>query len=630
MYEEAKAILKKHWGYNAFRPDQEQIILAALRGEDVLGLLPTGGGKSICFQVPAMVKKGICIVVSPLIALMNDQIKRLKSINIKAEMVSGNMTPKQMDYALDNCVFGNTKFLYLSPERLQSVFVQERVKQMNVNFIAIDEAHCISQWGHDFRPSYRKISLLRQLIPSVPVIALTATATKKVGNDIQLQLDFKKRNVFKSSFKRPNIQFSAENVENKNLAITNFLKVNDGCSIVYIRSRKKSEELAAYLQNQGISADYYHAGIAYDDKRDLEEDWNADKLRVIVATNAFGMGIDKPDVRNVLHYGLPSSLEEYYQEAGRAGRDGEPARAKLFFNRNDFSTAQMMLNYQFPKRSIIQNVYQSIANKAQIAVGAGVNEGTGIELKTFAEKLNTHPLLCHNSINILERCGYIFTSENIGATSKVQITQRRNEVESVIQSNKLEGKLLSVLLRSYTSIFNTPVSISESKIASILEVSVSAVKKTLQNLEKTYILTYQEKAFLPSVFFTVPRVSNKYLKIGRDVLEERQEQAQLQLNSIINYASNCGNCRTNYALFYFDESPKSKCDTCDICIEKSKSIAPSEYIIDLLKNGELSLVEIVLASNLDKTTTVEIIRTLLDRNILARNGDKIMLTKKAK
>jgi len=618
-------ILKKYWGYESFKPEQTKVINQALTQNDVLALLPTGAGKSICFQIPALCIPGICIVISPLIALMNDQVSQLKQRGIKAEMISSGMSPKQMDYALDNCIYGGTKLLYLSPERLQSVFVKERIKQMKINFIAIDEAHCISQWGHDFRPAYRSILQLRELAPNASVVAVTATATKKVANDIQLQLNFPKQNVIKTSFDRENIVFGAIHTENKIPSIIHYTKNLRGSGIIYIRSRKTCEELSHHLNKADLSAEYYHAGLDIEERKNIEERWKNNKTQIIVSTNAFGMGVDKPDVRFVIHYGLPNSLEEYYQEAGRAGRDGAPSKATIFFNRNDLQNLKTLIAYRFPKRRNIQDIYQALANAAQIAVGSGENEGLSIDLKEFAKKIELHPLSLHYGIKILENAGYIFLSEDVTASSKLKILQDRKEIENIVSRDGFQSDLLSCILRSYTGIFNNYVKISESKLAETLQTSVNKIKKGLEIFERTNVVHYQPQNFLPKVFFSQHRVSANYLNIPKELLENRLEIAEQQLNSLTKFVLEKDKCRTNIALFYFDETPKTKCNHCDNCLKSSNYTDNISYILELINQNPTELVQLISKSELSREETISIIRNLMDEGKVVRNGMILMV-----
>ena len=613
------SILNKYWGFSDFRPAQVKVINEAMSSTDVLALLPTGAGKSICFQIPSLCKKGICIVISPLISLMNDQVGQLKKRGIKAEFISTGMSPKQMDYVLDNCIYGDTKFLYLSPERLNSIFIKERIKLMNINFIAVDEAHCISQWGHDFRPAYRKVIKIRDWAPKASIIAVTATATKKVANDIQIQLDFGKKNVVKTSFERKNIFFECHHTENKIPSLIHYVKNLTGSGIIYIRSRKISEEVSKQLKLKSISSEYYHAGLSIDERKNIQERWEKNITKVIVATNAFGMGIDKADVRFVIHFGLPNSLEEYYQESGRAGRDGKLSKAVLFFNKNDIQNIQNILHYRFPKRSIIRNVYQAIGNNSQIAIGAGENTGFPIDMRKFSEKLKLHPLTVHYAIKILENSGYIFVSEDMTSSSKLKILQNRTEIEGILNNKGFQSQLLSTILRSYTGIFNNYIKISESKIAEILKTSINQVKKGLDIFEKTHVLEYQKQNFLPRIFFAINRVSSKDLIIPKELLEVRYEVARNQLEALTEFAIEKKKCRTNIALFYFGEIPKTRCKNCDCCVNKNNP-QNKNYILELIKSNALEISELVSISDLPRAETISEIRRLLDSNKIVRDG----------
>lgn len=618
-------ILKEYWGFDDFRPLQLEVIHEALQGRDVLGLLPTGAGKSVCYQIPALIKPGTCLVISPLIALMKDQAEQLKQRGIKAEYITAGTPPKLIEAAFDNCQFGKSKFLFLSPERIQSFFIQERIKNLNVNYIAIDEAHCISQWGHDFRSAYRKVSLLRTLLPKISIIALTATATKRVASDIQLQLDFPKSNILKGSFDRKNITFSSHRTENKIDRIAHFIKNQKGSGIVYIRSRKLTEELCNSLKKLNIRAEYYHAGLSLQDRSDAENNWKKGITQVIVATNAFGMGIDKANVEFVVHYGLPNSLEEYLQEAGRGGRDGQPAQAVLFYNRNDILNLQSMLAYRFPDLKTIKAVYQQIANYAQIAIGGGENEGIEIDLKSFAKKIETHPLLVHYSIKTLENAGYLFTSDEVNRSSQVQVLQARHEIEQVINNSGFQGKLLSLLLRSYTGLFNRYCNISEGELATNLETSVSKVKKGLEILEQTQIIHYKKQDFKPKVFFATPRVVNTSLLIPKELLVERKKAAKKQLEAITEYAIEEQKCRVNLALFYFDEQPTKKCGHCDNCLKATTQPSHLEYVLNLVTDEPKDLNSIILTSDLDSKATIQAIRQLMNEKKIISNEFGIKL-----
>lgn len=613
-------IVKEYWGYDSFKPSQEKVIQQALQGKDVLGLLPTGGGKSLCYQVPALCKEGICIVISPLIALMNDQVAQLKKLGIKAEMISTGMSPRQIDICLDNCIYGKIKFLYISPERIKSLFVQARLKQMNINYIAVDEAHCISQWGHDFRPAYREVASIREFAPKAPIIAVTATATQKVARDIILQLDFEKEIIIRSSFKRDNLFYQCLSSENKIVELVHLVKNLEGTGIVYIRSRRKTEEISKALNAVGVSCEYYHAGVDIQERKKSEARWKSNKTQVIVSTNAFGMGIDKPDVKFVIHVGLPSTLEEYYQESGRAGRDGMPAKAILIFNREDILNNTKMLAYRFPERATIREIYQQLGNYSQIAVGAGLDEGFEFDIKKFSKKIELHPLLVHYSIGLLESAGYIFTSDESNASSKLKILQTRQEIENMVRRDGFQSKLLAMLLRSYTSLFNSYVKISESELANRLEVSPEKIRKGLSIMEQTNVVHYQEKSFLPKIIYSVARQKKNDIRISKESLEERKKIAEIQLQSMIDFATSKEECRTNIALHYFDETPEKKCGHCDNCETKTPKDDSASFFINLLSDRQLQLTEVLNLSPYLRSESIQTIRVLMDKNTIIRDG----------
>ena len=605
-------ILKKYWGYDYFHTAQEKVIHNALQKKDVLALLPTGGGKSICFQVPALCIEGICIVISPLIALMNDQVKTLKNLGIKAEMISSGMSPRQIDIVLDNCKYGKIKFLYLSPERIKSLFVQARLQQMNINFIAVDEAHCISQWGHDFRPAYKEIRVIRELAPDAPIIAVTATANKKVANDIIIHLDFNIKNIIRSSFKRVNIFYQSIQSENKLVQLQHILKPFKGCGIVYIRSRKQTESVAKMLNKNGVSADYYHAGVSIDERKKSEANWKSNKTKIIVATSAFGMGIDQSNVRLVIHYGLPATMEEYYQESGRAGRDGKPSTAVLLFNKEDILNNQKLLSYRFPSRSELKSVYQSLGNYSQIAVGSGQDEGFEFDIKKFSNRYEMHPIKVHYCIGILENVGLLFTSDDCNASSKLKILQSRREIEIIVDRNDFQAKLLALILRSYTGLFNNYVKISESDLATRLESSVLKIKKGLEIMERTHVVHYQAQNFLPRIIYSTPRQKTDSISISKDLLEYRAKVGKTQLDYMIQFATEKVKCRTNISLFYFDEVPKGNCGNCDNCVGNKNAGNISEFISTILSNEKINLANLLIKSPFSRNDTIQEIRKMMD------------------
>ena len=617
-------ILQKFWGHEKFHSAQEKVIHNALQKKDVLALLTTGGGKSICFQVPSLCVDGICIVISPLISLMNDQVKNLREMGIIAEMISSGMSPRKIDLVLDNCIYGKVKFLYLSPERIKSLFVQARLKQMNINYIAVDEAHCVSQWGHDFRPAYKDIRILRDFAPNAPIIALTATATKKVANDIIIHLDFKEKNIVRSSFKRTNIFYKSIESENKLIQLEHILKSFKGCGIVYIRSRKLTESIAKSLKNSGIKADYYHAGLSISERLKTENNWRTNKTQIIVATNAFGMGIDQSNVRLVVHYGLPSTMEEYYQESGRAGRDGKPSMAIILFNKEDILKNKTLLNYRFPSRKELKKVYQNLGNYSQIAVGAGLNEGFEFDIKQFSKRYEMHQMKVHYSIGILENMGLLFTSDESNSSSKLRILQSRKEIEKIIVRSDFQAKLLSIVLRSYTGLFNNYVKISESELAIRLKCSETKIRKGFEIMEQTHVVHYQSQNFLPKIIYSIPRQKTSLITISKDVLENRASVAKNQLEHMIKFATEKNNCRTNISLFYFDEVPTKRCGNCDNCITKKEDGKITLFITKAIETNKLSLVNLLNQSPFSREETIKELRKMMDNETIINDNGFIL------
>lgn len=628
MNNEALKILKHYWGYDSFRPIQNDIVNAVIQNKSVLALLPTGGGKSICFQIPALIKPGICIVISPLLSLMRDQVTQLKKKKIKAEYIHAGLTGNQIDTILDNCIYGDVKFLYLSPERIQSALVSARISKMQVNLIAIDEAHCISQWGHDFRPSYQKINSLISLHLDVPVIALTATATKKVSKDIINTIDKKEIQFFKSSFQRQNINYNVFREENKPQAIIQLIKKINGSGIVYLRSRKNTEKYAKLIQEAGIDCDYYHAGCQYEDKKNTEQEWMTNKIKVVVCTNAFGMGIDKPDVRFVIHGDVPANLEEYYQESGRAGRDGKPSKAIIIYNQEDIDFQKVMLQYRFPTKVEINHIYQSIGNHYKIGTGDNIGKGFPFDIYKFSNLFKYEPLKVFNTIKILEKEGYLFLSDNELQSSKLMITCNEKTLNKCLAVNDLLAKVLNTILRSYTGLFSDFVKIQEHSIAESLNITEHTVKNILQQLSQKNILHYYLKQFLPVLIYTKQRVPTSHLTISQIDLTEKKKIAESQLNSMIDFVKESDKCRTNIALFYFGEQPKSNCGHCDNCLKEIKEQDIEEIIINILRKEPLNLNELIIRSPNSKEHTIQTVRLLLENKIIERKGQLLHLITK--
>lgn len=565
-------ILKKVWGYPAFRPLQEDIIQAVLEGKDVLALLPTGGGKSVCFQVPALVREGTCIVVSPLIALMKDQVEQLKNRGISALAVYSGMSKREIDITLDNCVYGQVKFLYVSPERLKTELMQERVKRMNVSLLAIDEAHCISQWGYDFRPSYLEIAEFRKLLPGVNCIALTATATEKVAADIQENLIFSvERAFFRKSFARENLSYNVRYEEHKEAKLLEILHKVPGTAVVYARSRKRCQLVAWELRKQGVSADYYHAGLNNDERNYKQDAWLQNKLRVIVATNAFGMGIDKPDVRLVVHLDLPDTLEAYYQEAGRGGRDEKKAYAVVLYLKKDLEDLEERAQLQFPAMEEIRRVYQALANYFKIAVGSSLLSSYDFDIDDFCRTYQLHPLTTYFCIKKLEEEGFIQLTENFYAASKVMIRLNGQELYAFQIANAALEPIAKALLRLYGGeIFSVYTKISESTIASQLKVSVTEVKRKLDMMHKMEVIEYEPQKDKPQLTFITPRYDAARLPLQQKKLEERKSIHLKKVAAVLKYVQDTERCRTRMLLEYFDEHDYERCGVCDTCIRNSQ------------------------------------------------------------
>ncbi|WP_017731416.1 RecQ family ATP-dependent DNA helicase [Nafulsella turpanensis] len=562
-------ILQKVWGYSTFRPLQEEIVQAVLEGKDVLALLPTGGGKSVCFQVPALAMEGICIVVSPLIALMKDQVEQLKKRGIAATAVYSGMSKREIDITLDNCIYGQVKFLYVSPERLKTELMQARVKQMNVCLLAIDEAHCISQWGYDFRPSYLEIATFREMLPGVNCIALTATATKRVAKDIQERLSFSpKAEVFRKSFARENLSYNVRYEENKEAKLLEMLHKVPGTAVIYARSRKRCQLVAWELRKQGISADYYHAGLSNEERNYRQEAWLKNKIRVIVATNAFGMGIDKPDVRLVAHLDLPDTLEAYYQEAGRAGRDEKKAYGVVLYQTKDIEELEERAQLQFPALEEIRRVYQALANYFKIAIGSSLLTSYDFEIDDFCKTYQLHPLQTWYCIKKLEEEGFIQLTESFYAPSKVLFLLNSQEVYAFQIANAALEPLIKALLRLCGGeIFSVFTKISESAIATLLKVSVAEVKRKLDMLHKMEVIEYEQQKDSPQLTFITPRFDAARLPLQQKKLEERKAIYLQKVASVKKYIENTERCRTQMLLAYFDEHDYENCGVCDNCIK---------------------------------------------------------------
>ncbi|HRH67487.1 MAG TPA: ATP-dependent DNA helicase RecQ, partial [Bacteroidia bacterium] len=589
-----------YWGHSAFRSLQQEIILSVLSGSDTLALMPTGGGKSICFQVPALAREGLCLVVSPLIALMKDQVEHLKTKGIPAVAVVSGMSKNEIDIALDNCIYGKEKFLYLSPERLSSDLFIARLQKMNINLLAIDEAHCISQWGYDFRPSYLKISEVRELLPGVPVLALTASATPDVQEDIQKKLNFKNGQVFKKSFERKNISYMVLHEEDKLQRMLKIMSKIQGTGIVYVRTRKKTREVAAFLQRNSIRASFYHAGLSADERSKVQDDWMKGKVRVVVSTNAFGMGIDKSNVRFVIHLDIPDSLEAYYQEAGRAGRDDQKSYAVLLYNESDRIESERRLEMSFPEVQSIRTTYQALGNFYQLPVGSGKGVSFSFDLSEFCTAYNLQISEVFNCLKVLELQGLIAVSESADLHARLRITATAQQLYEFQVKNPRTDHFIKVILRSYEGLFDDYVMIKESEIAVRAGISTEESKTLLRQLSQLKMLNYIESKDTPQITFTEERLDQKDLHIYRENLADRKKRYLLRQKAMLNYASSMEKCRSLMLLNYFGEESRNRCGICDVCLQRNKigiSDLEFENITDRirthLKNGTISLEELV-------------------------------------
>ena len=559
-------ILKKYWGYDTFRPLQEDIIESVLKGNDTLGLMPTGGGKSITFQVPALkFNSGVTIVVSPLISLMKDQVDNLKKHNINAVYFHSGMTLVENQMAWEKLINGNARFLYLAPERLCNDRFLNLVSQLDINLIVIDEAHCISQWGYDFRPSYLKIKKLRFVKPNVPILALTATATPAVAEDIQRQLLFKKQNVFRKSFARDNLSYIVRRSDAKIHDVLHILSKTSGSAIVYVRSRKRCKDIAEFLSSAEISSTFYHAGLDHKLKEQRQNLWAQGKIRVMVATNAFGMGIDKPDVRVVIHYDFPPSLEEYYQEAGRAGRDGLSSFAVLLANKTDQGLLRRKVTESFPERSIVKDIYEKICIFLHLSIGEGFDSVRQFDIEKFCRLFKIQEKQCRASIKLLSQAGYLYMNESSDSRSRVRIICEREDLYHITELTQIAERVLSKTLRLYTGLFTDFVYVWEPQIASELSISEREVYEAMLELSRRKIIAYIPHTDVPSLYFPTAREETHCLLIGVEIYERRKESITARVEAMINYAFAQSSCRVSRMLEYFGESGNNRCGKCDIC-----------------------------------------------------------------
>ncbi len=563
-----KQILKKYWGYDDFRGIQHDIIESIGSGHDTLGLMPTGGGKSITFQVPAIAMEGVCIVVTPLIALMKDQVQHLHQLGIRAEAIYSGLQHDEILRILENCILGGIKLLYVSPERLSSQLFQTKLRHMQVSFITVDEAHCISQWGYDFRPSYLEIAKIRDIHPSVPILALTATATPDVVDDIQERLHFQQKCVFRMSFERKNLTYIVSKTPDKLNELIRLFNLHEGSAIVYVRSRRHAREVAEHLSEAGFSATFYHAGLDHAQKDKRQRDWQHDRIRIMVATNAFGMGIDKPDVRLVVHFESPDSLEAYFQEAGRAGRDGKPASAILLYNNNDHAKLEKRIVDTFPEKNYIRQVYEHLAYYYQIATGDGYGVAREFNIEEFCMRFHHFPIRVHSALQLLQRAGYLEYDEEADNQARVRFLVSREELYRLEQVSPDEERVIISLLRNYGGLFADYGYIDESIVAQQAGLTPPQTYDVLKNLSQRHLLHFIPRRNVPSIRYMQRREDSEHIQLHRDVYEDRLTQYSKRIHAMLHYAQSDDQCRSRQLLAYFGENTTQDCGQCDICLSK--------------------------------------------------------------
>jgi ATP-dependent DNA helicase RecQ len=619
-----KQLLIQYWGYSNFRPKQEEIIHSIMVGKDTLALLPTGGGKSITYQIPGLKMDGLCLVITPLIALMKDQVANLKKRKIEAIAIYSGMNSYETDIAWNQCTHGNAKFLYLSPERLSSPSFINRIPKLNVNLIAVDEAHCISQWGYDFRPSYLNINELRAYLPKVPVLALTATATTDVVKDIQDKLQFKKHNVIWQTFNRSNLVYFVSFEEDKMGTLLRMMNKQDGSGIIYVRSRRKTAEIATFLVKNSISAVHYHAGLNSGERDRRQADWMSGEVRIMVATNAFGMGIDKPDVSFVVHLDLPDNLEAYFQEAGRAGRDQQKAFAVLLWEKADISDLHKNFELSYPPVETIKNVYQALGNYYRLAVGSGKGESFDFDLIDFSHNYNFQSKIAYNSLKFLERESYVLLNEGVHSPTRVHIRMTGNDLYKFQVANSRYDIFIKFLLRTYSGMFDGLVRISLSQIAKAFNSDSKQVHLMLESLHKLEVIDYQPEKTKPQLAYLEERLPLNDLRISPEVYKNRKAVAKNRVKSVIEYTTTVNKCRNQLLLAYFGEAIGTRCGKCDVCLLRNKSDLSElefDYVVDIVKpilsSKHIPLEELLYEVNWDD------VNNLLAAISWLRDNDKI-------
>ncbi len=623
-----RKILKQYWGYDNFRGIQEDIIRSIGEGRDTLGLMPTGGGKSITFQVPALAQEGLCLVITPLIALMKDQVRNLRERGIKATAIYSGMTREEIVIALENCIFGNYKFLYVSPERLDTEIFQIKLRSMHVSLITVDESHCISQWGYDFRPAYLKIANIRQmLLPGVPVIALTATATPEVVSDIQQRLQFRQENVFRMSFERKNLAYVVRHTEDKESELLHILQRVNGSGIVYTRNRKKTKEISLFLNRNHITATFYHAGLNDETKDSRQKAWLKGEFRVMVATNAFGMRIDKPDVRVVIHADVPDSPEAYFQEAGRAGRDGMKAYAVLLFCARDKITLKQRVSDTFPEKSYIRKIYEDINFYYQMAMGDGRGCTFAFNIDEFCRNFKHFPVQTDSALKILTRAGYLEYTDEQDNVSRIMFTITKEELYRIREQSEYTEKLIRILLRSYTGLFTDYAYISEDNLSTRSGLSKQQIYETLLSLSRQHILHYIPAKKTPYIIYTRERQETERVYLSKEVYEDRKESYVQRINAMIEYAESENRCRSRMLLRYFGEKNEHNCGQCDVCLQQHQSglksgefEAISQQLQALLKENPLSLQEIKDKMQVPENHLMKVVSYLVSEEIIRQEN----------
>ena len=623
-------ILKQYWGYDRFRGIQEDIIDSISKNKDTLGLMPTGGGKSITFQVPALAKEGMCLVITPLIALMKDQVQNLKKRGIKALAIYSGMSRQDIIITLENCIFGNYKFLYISPERLDTEIFRTKLRKMHISMITVDESHCISQWGYDFRPAYLKIAEIRELLPDVPVLALTATATPEVVKDIQARLHFRHKNVFRMSFERNNLAYIVRKTENKTAELLHILRSMPGSAIVYVRNRRRTKEITELLNNEHITADFYHAGLDDATKDIRQHRWQSGESRVMVATNAFGMGIDKPDVRIVIHMDLPDSIEAYFQEAGRAGRDGQKAYAVILYAKSDKTTLHKRIPDTFPEKEYIRDVYEHLQYYYQMAMGDGLDCVREFNIEDFCRKFKYFPVPVDSALRILTQAGYLEYTAEQDSTSRILFTIRRDELYRLREMGEDMDRLIQAVLRSYTGVFTDYTYINEDSLAIRTGLTRRQIYEMLVHLAKLRIVSYIPHKKTPYIIYTRERVEAQRIHISPEVYEHRKARYETRINAMLDYVTNDTVCRSRMLLDYFVERNEHNCGQCDTCISLRSKSKVSEQpdrealctkVCGILSRESLTPAGLLKQLPMDKELLTEILHRLSDEGkIIAVDG----------